>query len=253
MSKTDQVLIIQPQHELKFVGSFKNPITSYIKLSNPSDKKIGFKIKTTAPKKYCVRPNSGVLDAKEFTDIAVSLQALDFDQSEKNKHKFMVQSIFVPDGDYNLESLWKDVKEDAVMGTKLKCVFERKESNTGAGPESAVGATNAILSNSAPSHEDKNKRIGDSPSIHHQDGELQKAAKEVKQLREDESSLRHENMMLKEEVLRLQLLCKSEGHSQSAPMRASMVQQAAQPVQPVMVIIAIVVCMVGIVLGKFIL
>lgn len=35
----------------------------------------------------------------------MSLQALDFDQSEKNKHKFMVQSIFVPDGDYNLESL----------------------------------------------------------------------------------------------------------------------------------------------------
>lgn len=36
---------------------------------------------------------------------SVSLQALDFDQSEKNKHKFMVQSIFVPEGDYNLESL----------------------------------------------------------------------------------------------------------------------------------------------------
>lgn len=251
MSKTDQVLIIEPQHELKFVGSFKNPITSYIKLTNPSDEKIGFKIKTTAPKKYCVRPNSGVLSAKTSTNIAVSLQALDFDQSEKNKHKFMVQSIFVPEGDYNLESLWKDVKEDAVMGTKLKCVFERKESNT-VGTAAAVEALNAVLSNSAPSHEDKNKRIGDSPSIH-QDGELQKAAKEVKQLREDESSLRHENMMLKEEVLRLQLLCKSEGHSQSAPMRASMAQQAAQPVQPVMVIIAIVVCMVGIVLGKFIL
>ncbi|XP_034232664.1 vesicle-associated membrane protein-associated protein A-like [Thrips palmi] len=252
MSKTDQVLIIEPQHELKFVGSFKSPITSYIKLTNPSDKTIGFKIKTTAPKKYCVRPNSGVLEPEEFTNIAVSLQALDFDQSEKNKHKFMVQSIFVPDRDYNLESLWKDVKEDAVMGTKLKCVFERKESNTvGTGP--AVEASSAVLSNSAPSHEDKNKRIGDSPSIHHQDGELQKAAKEVKQLREDESSLRHENMMLKEEVLRLQLLCKSEGHSQSVPMRSSMAQQAAQPVQPVMVIIAIVVCMVGIVLGKFIL
>lgn len=58
---------------------------------------------------------------------------------------------------------------------------------------------------------------------------------------------------MQEEVLRLKLLCKSEGHSQSAPMRASMAQQAAQPVQPVMVIIAIVVCMVGIVLGKFIL
>lgn len=49
------------------------------------------------------------------------------------------------------------------MGTKLKCVFERKESNTvGTGPGSAVEASNAVLSNSAPSHEDKNKRIGDS-------------------------------------------------------------------------------------------
>lgn len=248
MSKQDQVLKIEPQHELKFVGTFTYPITSYIRLTNPSDKKVAFKIKTTAPKKYCVRPNSGVLTPLEYADIAVSLQAHDFDQSEKNKHKFMVQTMFVPDEEINLESLWKDVKEDAVMGTKLKCVFERKDSTSGTGPNAGTENSSIAL---IELEEANPKRIGDSPSVHHQEGELQKAAKEVKQLREDESSLRRENLQLKEEILRLQQLVK-EGHGQSVPNRTSVVQPV-QPVQPLLVIIAIVVGMVGIVLGKFIL
>ena len=33
-----------------------------------------FKIKTTAPKRYCVKPNSGVVDPKDEVQIAVSLQ-----------------------------------------------------------------------------------------------------------------------------------------------------------------------------------
>lgn len=41
-----------------------------MKLTNPIDKKVCFKIKTTAPKKYCVRPNSGVLDPKSIVDVA---------------------------------------------------------------------------------------------------------------------------------------------------------------------------------------
>ncbi|KAK3907672.1 Vesicle-associated membrane protein-associated protein A [Frankliniella fusca] len=245
MSKQDQILVIEPQHELKFVGTFTSPINSVIKLYNPSDKDVGFKIKTTAPRKYCVRPNAGILSPQESTKISVILQAHDFDQSEKNKHKFMVQTVFVPDGDVDLDALWKDVKEDAVMGTKLKCVFEKKDSNTGPAPEWQT--TNAVVSSSAPpSHEDKTKRIGDSPSIHHQDGEHQKSAKDA--------SLRQENMLLKEEILRLQQLVKLDGHGQAAPMRsASSAVQQAQPVQPFLVIIAIVVGMVGIVLGKFIL
>lgn len=46
------------------------PVTSYIKLINPTNKKVYFKIKTTAPKRYCVRPNSGVLKPKDVIEIA---------------------------------------------------------------------------------------------------------------------------------------------------------------------------------------
>lgn len=56
------------------------------------------------------------------------------------------------------------MKEDAVMGTKLKCVFERKDSTTvGSGPGAGIEASNAAVTGSAPSsHEEKTKRIGDS-------------------------------------------------------------------------------------------
>jgi hypothetical protein len=47
-----------------------------MKLTNPSEKKICFKIKTTAPKKYCVRPNSGVLEAKGMIDVAGKLKSI---------------------------------------------------------------------------------------------------------------------------------------------------------------------------------
>ncbi len=37
--------------------------------------------------------------------VAVSLQPFDYDPTDKNKHKFMVQSMFAPDGEYNQDQL----------------------------------------------------------------------------------------------------------------------------------------------------
>ena len=39
-------------------------------LRNPSNKTVLFKVKTTAPKQYCVRPNSGVLEPSKAQTIA---------------------------------------------------------------------------------------------------------------------------------------------------------------------------------------
>jgi len=46
-----------------FLGPFTAVVTSELKLQNPSSKRVLFKVKTTAPKRYCVRPNSGILEA----------------------------------------------------------------------------------------------------------------------------------------------------------------------------------------------
>lgn len=85
--------------------------------------------------------------------LAVCLQPFIFDPAEKNKHKFMVQTVFAPDGDINLEQLWKDISPDQLMDSKLKCVFElpaeqneAKEEPAKASPKSPLlaAAINAV-------------------------------------------------------------------------------------------------------------
>ena len=44
-------------------GPFSDVVTTTLKLSNPTDRNVCFKVKTTAPRRYCVRPNSGIIDA----------------------------------------------------------------------------------------------------------------------------------------------------------------------------------------------
>ena len=42
-------------------GSYAEVCKTTLRLTNPSDKRVLFKVKTTAPKSYCVRPNSGII------------------------------------------------------------------------------------------------------------------------------------------------------------------------------------------------
>jgi len=240
MAKPEQVLNIEPQNELRFRGPFSSPVTSYMKLINPSDKKVLFKIKTTAPKKYCVRPNSGVLDPSNSIEIAISLQPFQFDPAEKNKHKFMVQTLFAPDGDVNIEQLWKEIGPDQLMDSKLKCVFEmpveQNESNQEGEPANKASpkAVVAPIPNNAI------------------DPELQKAAEEVQQLREEESSLRQENLRLKEEILQLKMQAGTRG-GVTQPNRYSPPAQQQQQIPLMYMAVAIILGFLGIILGKFIL
>jgi len=49
------------------------PLTQLVKRSllihNPNSSPIAFKVKTTAPKQYCVRPNSGRVEAGESVEV----------------------------------------------------------------------------------------------------------------------------------------------------------------------------------------
>ncbi|KAG7249695.1 hypothetical protein CRUP_031438, partial [Coryphaenoides rupestris] len=110
-------------------GPFTDVVTTNLKLKNPSDRRVCFKVKTTAPRRYCVRPNSGVIEPRATVTISVMLQPFDYDPNEKSKHKFMVQTIFAPPNVTDMDSLWKDAKPDDLMDSKLRCVFELPSEN----------------------------------------------------------------------------------------------------------------------------
>lgn len=47
---------------VKFKGPFTDGVTTNLTSKNPSDRKVCFKVKMTAPRGYCVRPNRGIAD-----------------------------------------------------------------------------------------------------------------------------------------------------------------------------------------------
>ncbi|EFO24579.1 MSP domain-containing protein VAP [Loa loa] len=127
MSRNLQVLAIEPSHELVFKGPFNDVVTCQMRLTNPTERQVCFKVKTTAPKQYCVRPNSGVLSPGETCNVAVMLQPFDASSNvevEHTKHKFMVQSVYAPPGDLSLDSIWKNAQPSELMDSKLRVVFE---------------------------------------------------------------------------------------------------------------------------------
>ncbi|XP_028138738.1 vesicle-associated membrane protein-associated protein B/C [Diabrotica virgifera virgifera] len=239
MSKPEQVLQIEPQHELKFKGPFNEPSGTYMKLTNPTDKRVVYKIKTTAPKKYCVRPNSGILEPNSHTEISIFFQPqpLLFDTAEKNKHKFMVQTAFAPESDFNMDQLWKEITPDQLMDSKLKCVFELPPDQTEGTTEDATKfSPKTVAANSA---------VPDNSNV---EWELKKAAQEVQQLREEESQLRQQHLRLKEEILQLK---QQLGQSRAAPVNRYAPPVQEQTIPMVYVGLAVLLSFIGIILGKF--
>ncbi|CAF1268201.1 unnamed protein product [Adineta ricciae] len=120
-----------PNGDLIFKGPFTAVSTTTLKLSNSGNERLAYKIKTTAPKRYCVKPNSGFLDANATANIQVMLQPQPAGQSDdRSKHKFMVQWVAVPNSySDDVENFWKqDLKSLNVQDSKLKCVFAEDQS-----------------------------------------------------------------------------------------------------------------------------
>jgi len=115
-----------PNGDLIFKGPFNVVSTTTLKLSNSANERLAYKIKTTAPKRYCVKPNSGFLDPHATANIQVMLQPQAAGQpDDRTKHKFMVQWVAVPNTyTEDVDNFWKqDVKTLNVQDSKLKCIF----------------------------------------------------------------------------------------------------------------------------------
>lgn len=219
MSKHEQILVLDPPHELKFKGPFTDVVTTNLKLRNPSDKKVCFKVKTTAPRRYCVRPNSGIIDPGATVTVSVMLQPFDYDPNEKSKHKFMVQTIFAPSNIADMEVMWKEAKPDDLMDSKLKCVFDMPHEHE------------------KPTHE-ATKLFASLPvkgSSSMDDTETRKLVEECKKLQSEIIKLSDENQLLKDDRRKSRGLVKEQG----------------SPIPSLVVVIAAI--FIGFFLGKFIL
>ncbi|XP_021742353.1 vesicle-associated protein 2-2-like isoform X1 [Chenopodium quinoa] len=115
-------LEIQPR-ELKFiVVELNKQIKCTVSLSNKTDQYVAFKVKTTSPKKYCVRPNVGVIQPKSVNEFIVIMQALKTAPADMTcKDKFLVQSTIVPEG-----TMEEDITSEMFVKDGVKYIEEMK-------------------------------------------------------------------------------------------------------------------------------
>ncbi|KAM0858380.1 hypothetical protein ACQ4PT_033629 [Festuca glaucescens] len=94
-SEPRELLGIDPG-ELRFAFELKKQISCSLHLTNRTDEYIAFKVKTTSPKKYCVRPNNGIVAPRSTFDVLVTMQAQrEAPPDMQCRDKFLVQSAIV--------------------------------------------------------------------------------------------------------------------------------------------------------------
>nr|XP_013795121.1 PREDICTED: vesicle-associated membrane protein-associated protein A [Apteryx mantelli mantelli] len=228
---------------LYLAGPFTDVVTTNLKLRNPSDRKVCFKVKTTAPRRYCVRPNSGIIDPGSSVIVSVMLQPFDYDPNEKSKHKFMVQTIYAPPNISDMEAVWKEAKPDELMDSKLRCVFEMPNEND--------KLNDIDASKSAPVL-NTSKQDGPMPKPHSvslNDTETRKLVEECKRLQAEVMKLSDENRHLRDEGLRLRKVAHSD--KSGTPTALALRDNGSNSLPSLLVVIAAI--FIGFFLGKFIL
>ncbi|XP_072956114.1 vesicle-associated protein 1-3-like [Typha angustifolia] len=114
-------LRIQPS-ELKIPFELKKNSSCSMQLTNKTDQYVAFKVKTTNPRKYVVRPNNGIVLPGTTCTITVTMQAQkDIPPDYHCKDKFLIQSVLA---DYGATA--KDITPEMFNKTPDKVVEEFK-------------------------------------------------------------------------------------------------------------------------------
>jgi len=230
-----QILQIDPAHELVFKGPFMDVVTGQLKLTNPSDKQVCFKVKTTAPKQYCVRPNSGLIPPKGVVNVAIMLQPFEYnaEEKEKNKHKFMVQTAYVPDGETSLDNIWKNTTATELMDSKLRVVFEMPEANN---------VDKIVVNKQAP--------VAKAAGGNEQEAELRRAVDDNKRLQSKLQQLEQENEQLRTRLSRSESSAAQQGVAGGSSMKSPIAQIGTDFKLLHIVLAAFIAMVLGLIFGK---
>jgi hypothetical protein len=121
---------LDPPNQLSFHRPFTQLVKEILVVRNPNPEPVAFKVKTTAPKQYCVRPNSGRIEANQSVEVQVILQPMKEDPPPdfKCKDKFLVQSVAIaPEREtLSLPELWSITEKqakDTIKENKIRCAY----------------------------------------------------------------------------------------------------------------------------------
>lgn len=112
------LLDVSPAEELSF-GSGETEKKSLIILSNVTKNQVAFKVRTTAPEKYRVKPSSSSCEPGASVDIVVSLHG---GSQASPQDRFLIMAAEMENaGSQELAQFWKEVPKAKIMEHRLRC------------------------------------------------------------------------------------------------------------------------------------
>ncbi|CAB82664.1 putative protein [Arabidopsis thaliana] len=117
-----ELLTVEPL-DLQFPFELKKQISCSLYLTNKTDNNVAFKVKTTNPKKYCVRPNTGVVLPRSTCEVLVTMQAQKEAPSDMQcKDKFLLQGVIASPG-VTAKEVTPEMAGHRVEETKLRVTY----------------------------------------------------------------------------------------------------------------------------------
>lgn len=136
-----KLLQVDPAESLRFCLSPQNPSPiEMLRLTNAYNGNVAYKVKTTAPKSYLVRPSCGTLRPGESNEIQIVLQS----QVEANNHRFLVQAAVVADAEPLPRDAWSKFQKDQIEEQRLGVTLEEMNADQGQSDGLRVGGSGAI-------------------------------------------------------------------------------------------------------------
>ncbi|CAG9330260.1 unnamed protein product [Blepharisma stoltei] len=129
--KDKVAFMIDPNRELEFEYIKNATIISNINIKNISTQQLAFKVRTTAPKSYLVRPNQGILLPDETKVIQIVMNPTPEYPGEVT-HRFLVQVLQTKLGPYHyspqdFNGLWENSKGEALKAKLYVRIKDGKE------------------------------------------------------------------------------------------------------------------------------
>lgn len=127
------MLRLDPDSTLHFS---KSPAASQpsrvLKITNVHPRSVAFKVKTTSPKSYLVRPSFGTLKPHECQEVHIILQPQGSD-GLTSSHRFLVQAFGIADGEGASRDDWNKYPKESIQEQRLNVVIESVEESQASG------------------------------------------------------------------------------------------------------------------------
>jgi len=143
--KVPTLLRLSPSQDLVFSPNSYGDLTARIQMSNVSPGAVAYKMKTTTPERFKVRPSSGLLSPGQSSMMDIAVAKSHMNQSGNIvQDKFLISAISVSGQDFAPEVInaqLKSSKPDAQY--RFRCLLSTDKTGAGAGAKSngaAVGS-----------------------------------------------------------------------------------------------------------------